>query len=73
MGSRFEPGRGERRHARCVERHRTRTVAPSLKVTVPVGVVTAGATGLTVAVNVTGWRRLTGFEDDVTLVVLARS
>ena len=30
-------------------------VAPSLKVTLPVGVPVAGETGLTVAVNVTDW------------------
>ena len=32
-----------------------RTVAPSLKVTVPVGVPAPGLTAATVAVNVTAW------------------
>jgi len=42
-----------------------------LKVTVPVGVPVAGATGLTAAVNVTPWPNTDGFADEVTVVVVA--
>ena len=44
--------------------------APSRKVTVPVGVPTAGATALTVAVKVTAWPKSDGFTELVTVVVL---
>jgi hypothetical protein len=40
-------------------------VVPSRKVTVPVGVPVAGATGATVAVKVTDWPSEDGFKDDV--------
>ena len=43
--------------------------APSLKITVPVGVPAPGETALTVAVNVTIWPNTEG-EDDVTVVAL---
>ena len=43
-------------------------VAPSLKVTVPVGAPLAGETTLTVAVNVTGWPEEEGFGADTNLV-----
>jgi len=46
-------------------------VAPSLNVTVPLGVPVAGATGLTAAVNVTAWPNTDGFADEVTVVVVA--
>src|SRR5574340_523139 len=45
-----------------------RTAAPSLKVTVPVGVPAPGP-ALTVAVNVTGCPKSAGFSDDATAVV----
>src|SRR6516164_6764232 len=45
-------------------------VAPSKKVTVPVGVPDPGATALTVAVNVTDCPRADGFTDDITTVAL---
>ena len=45
--------------------------APSKNVTVPVGVPKAGATAVTVAVNVTACPRADGFSDDVTVVELA--
>ena len=44
---------------------------PSLNCTVPVGVPVAGATGLTVAVNVTDWPKTDGFVDEATVVVVA--
>jgi hypothetical protein len=44
--------------------------APSRKVTVPDGVPVAGATALTVAVNVTDWPKTDGFTDEVTVVEL---
>jgi hypothetical protein len=47
-----------------------RTVVPSLKVTVPVTVPDPGATGLTVAVNVTDWPNSEGFTDEVSAVVV---
>ena len=47
------------------------TVAPSLKVTVPVGVAVAGATGATVAVNVTDCPNTDGLRDEVTAVVVS--
>src|SRR2546427_649855 len=47
-------------------------VAPSLKVTVPVGVPVPGAVAVTVAVNVTDWPETDGFGDETTaLEVLA--
>ena len=48
-----------------------KVAAPSRNVTVPVGVPVAGATGLTVAANVTAWPNSDGFTDDVTVVELA--
>src|SRR5689334_15022701 len=45
-------------------------VAPSLKVTVPVGVPLPGATALTVAVIVTDWPNTDGFTEDASAVVL---
>jgi hypothetical protein len=47
-----------------------KVVAPSRKVTVPVGVPTAGETALTVAVNVTACPNTDGLTDEVTLVLL---
>ncbi len=47
-----------------------RVVAPSLNVTVPVGVPTAGATGLTVAVKVTDCPGDAGLTDVATAVVV---
>jgi hypothetical protein len=44
-------------------------VAPSRKVTVPVGVPEAGGTALTVAVNVTVCPNTDGFTDEVTVVI----
>ncbi|MGW8969766.1 hypothetical protein [Streptomyces platensis] len=41
------------------------------KVTVPVGVPAPGATGATVAVNVTDWPTTDGSGEDVTVVVVA--
>ena len=38
--------------------------------TVPAGVTTPGATGLTVAVNVTDWPNTDGFTDEVKVVVV---
>jgi len=43
---------------------------PSKNVTVPVGVPDPGATGETVAVNVTGCPAVDGFSDEVTVVVV---
>ena len=43
---------------------------PSRKVTVPVGVPVAGATGDTVAEKVTDWPKTEGFCDEVTAVVV---
>src|SRR5262245_41016158 len=48
-----------------------RTAVPSLKVTLPVGVPPPGATGVTVAVNVTEAPAIEGFDDDTTAVVVA--
>lgn len=45
-------------------------VAPSLKVTVPVGVPVAGAVAETVAVNVTDWPDTDGFAELTATVVL---
>src|SRR5437870_231991 len=45
-------------------------VAPSLNVTVPVGVPVAGATGLTVELSVTVWPAADGFGVAVRLVVV---
>ena len=47
-----------------------KVAAPSRKVTVPVGVPTAGATALTMAVKVTAWPKSDGFTELVTVVVL---
>ena len=44
---------------------------PSRNVTVPVGVPAPGATGETVAVNVTDWPKTDGFTDEVTVVVVS--
>jgi hypothetical protein len=46
-------------------------VAPSFKVTVPVGVPLPGATTATVAVNVTAWPKCDGFGEEVSVVVVA--
>ena len=47
-------------------------VAPSLKVTVPVGVPAPGETALTVAVKVTDWPETDGLAEELTeAVVLA--
>jgi len=45
-------------------------VAPSLKVTVPVGVPDPGATALTVAVKVTGWPNTEGVREVARAVVV---
>jgi hypothetical protein len=45
-------------------------VAPSLKITVPVGVPDPGTVALTVAVNVTDWPKTDGFAEDVAAIVL---
>ena len=45
-------------------------VAPSLNVTVPVAVPVAGATTLTVAVNVTGCPNTDGFSEEANAVEL---
>ena len=45
-------------------------LVPSLKVTVPVGVALAGATGLTVAVKTTAWPNVDGFGDEPAAVLL---
>ncbi len=47
------------------------TVAPSLNVTVPVGVPVPGGLTVTVAVNVIGWYHHAGLSDDDRLVVVA--
>ena len=44
--------------------------APSKNVTVPVPVPTAGATALTVAVNVTDWPNTDGFTEELNVVEL---
>src|SRR5205823_12167804 len=43
------------------------TVAPSLNVTVPVGLPVPDA-GFTVAVNVTAWRKAEGFSEEINVV-----
>ena len=45
-------------------------VAPSLKVTVPVGVPEPGALALTVAVKVTDWPKTEGLDEEATAVVV---
>ncbi len=45
--------------------------APSLKITVPVGVPAPGATALTVAVKVTDWPKTVGFGDEASVVTLS--
>jgi len=47
-----------------------RAVAPSLKVTVPVGVPAPGAVALTVAVIVTDWPNTDGLAEDARAVAL---
>jgi len=47
-----------------------RVVAPSLKVTVPVGVPEPGDAAATVAVKVTDWPNVLGFTLEVTAVVV---
>src|SRR5262245_5338293 len=47
------------------------TVAPSRKVTVPVGVPAPGATAASVAVKVTAWRGAAGLTDDVRATAVA--
>jgi hypothetical protein len=46
-------------------------VVPSTNATVPVGVPVPGATGVTVAVNVTDCPSPDGFAEDTTVVVVA--
>ena len=46
-------------------------LAPSLKLTVPVGFPAPGATAATVAVKVTDWPNAEGFADETTVVVVA--
>src|SRR6516162_1645312 len=48
-----------------------RTVAPSLNVTVPVGVPPPGPAGNTAAVKVTAWPVTAGLTDDPTPTVVA--
>src|SRR5512142_1838291 len=48
-----------------------RTVAPSLNVTVPIGVPAPGATAATVAVKVTAWPVTAGLTDDRRATVVA--
>ena len=47
-----------------------RSVAPSKKVTVPVGVPAPGDTGFTVAINVTDWPYTLGLGEATTVVRL---
>ena len=47
-----------------------RVVAPSLKVTVPVGVPLPGEAAVTVAVNVTIWPKLDGLTEELMAVEL---
>jgi hypothetical protein len=47
-------------------------LAPSRKLTVPVGVPDPGATAVTLTVSVTGWPNTDGFTDDVTVAVLSQ-
>ena len=47
-----------------------RVTAPSVKVTLPVGVPAPGATAVTVAVKVTTWPETDGLAVEVTVVVL---
>ena len=47
-----------------------RAVAPSLKVTVPVGVPLPGEAAPTVAVKVTDWPKTEGFWEEATAVVV---
>jgi hypothetical protein len=46
-------------------------VEPSLKATVPVGTPLPGGVTVTVAVNVTGWLKAEGLDDELTAVVVA--
>src|SRR5580658_2184914 len=50
-----------------------RTVVPSSKVTVPVGVPDPGALAVTVVVNVTDWPKSEGLADELTLVLVPSS
>ena len=45
-------------------------VEPCMKFTVPLGVPEPGDVTLTVAVNVTGWPAVPGFDEEVTIVVV---
>ena len=47
-----------------------RVVAPSVKVTVPLGVPAPGATAATVAVKVTAWPNTDGLGDELTVLLL---
>ena len=47
-----------------------KVAAPSLKVTVPVGVPLPGAEALTVAVKVTDWPETEGLAEEATVVVV---
>ena len=47
-----------------------RVVAPSVKVTVPLGVPAPGATAATVAMKVTVWPNTDGLGDELTVVLL---
>ena len=47
-----------------------RVVAPSVKVTVPLGVPAPGATAATVAVKVTAWPNTDGLGVELTVVLL---
>src|SRR5919197_1571937 len=51
--------------------HPVMLVAPSLNVTVPVGVPAPGAAALTVAVKVLPWQKTDGLAEDDTAVVVA--
>ncbi len=46
-------------------------VAPSLNVTVPVGVPVPGATALTVAVSVIDWPNTDGLADEASAIVVS--
>src|SRR5579872_2446971 len=48
-----------------------RRVAPSLKVTRPVGVPVAGGTAVTVALSVTSWPYTAGFSEETTAALAA--
>jgi len=46
-----------------------KTLVPSWKVTMPVGVVDPGGTEATVAVKVTAWPKFDGLSEELTVVV----